>query len=135
MVRPSFWFGPNPALSLSKALKLSDISIVTTLWKVSLLFLVAFAFVFLGETPSPLGLAGILLSVVGVYLLNVQKSRFSIWAPLRELLLDRGLSYSLVAAAFYAPAVVLIKQIILHSDPYSARASWLICPPHLPCCP
>ena len=72
-------------LSLSKALQLSDISIVTSLWKLSLLILVIFAFFTLGETPSLLGILGILVSMLGVYLLNVQKSRMSVWAPVREL--------------------------------------------------
>ena len=108
-------------LSLSKALKLSGIAIVTSLWKLSLLFLVVFAFVTLDETPSAAGLAGVLLSTVGVYLLNVQKSRISVWAPLRELLVDPGLRYTLAAAFFYAPSVVLIKLLILRSDVYFAN--------------
>jgi drug/metabolite transporter (DMT)-like permease len=126
---PGFWvyvvlFGVSQTiatLSLSKALKLSDISIVTALWKISLIILVIFAYVTLDERPSPLGLAGILISLAGVYLLNVQKSRLSIWAPLRELFIDRGLRYTLLAALFYAPSVVLIKQLIMHSDPYFAN--------------
>ncbi len=108
-------------LSLSKALKLSGIAIVTSLWKLSLLFLVLFAYVTLDETPSAAGLAGVLLSTAGVYLLNAQKSRISIWAPLRELLVDRGLRYTLAAAFFYAPSVVLVKLLILHSDVYFAN--------------
>lgn len=108
-------------LSLSKALKLSGIAIVTSLWKLSLLFLVLFAYVTLDETPSAVGLAGVLLSTAGVYLLNVQKSHISAWAPLRELLVDRGLRYTLAAAFFYAPSVVLVKLLILHSDVYFAN--------------
>ena len=108
-------------LSLSKALKLSGIAIVTSLWKLSLLFLVVFAYVTLDETPSTAGLAGVLLSAAGVYLLNVQKSRISVWAPLRELLVDPGLRYTLAAAFFYAPSVVLIKLLILRSDVYFAN--------------
>jgi uncharacterized membrane protein len=128
-LQPGFWiyailFGVAQSigtLSLSKALKLSDISIVTSLWKISLLILVIFAFLTLGEAPSLLGFVGILVSVLGVYLLNIQKSRISVWAPLRELFIDRGLRYTLVAALFYAPAVVLVKQLILYSDPYFAN--------------
>ncbi len=125
-LKPGFWiyvilFGITQTLAtlaLSKALKLSDISIVTALWKVSLLGLVGVAFVTIGEVPSPLGLAGILISMVGVYLLNVHKSRLSIWAPLRELVVDRGLSFTLLAALFYAPSVVLLRQLIFYSDVY-----------------
>lgn len=108
-------------LSLSKALKLSDISIVTALWKISLIGLVIFAFFSIGETPSLLGLLGILISMGGVYLLNVHKSRISIWAPLQELFIDRGLRYTLLAAAMYAPSVVFLKQGIVRSDPYFAN--------------
>jgi drug/metabolite transporter (DMT)-like permease len=126
---PGFWlyvalFGvaqTAATLSLAKALRLSDISIVTALWKVSILFLVGFPFVSLGETPSVLGLVGILVSLAGVYILNIQKSRLSLWAPLRELLIDRGLRYTLLAAVLYAPAVVVIKQVIVRSDAYFAN--------------
>lgn len=129
VLKDGFWpcviaFGVTQSiatLSLSKALKLSGIAIVTSLWKVSLLFLVLFAYVALDETPSAAGLAGILLSAAGVYLLNVQKSHISIWAPLRELFVDRGLRFTLAAALFYAPSVVLIKLLILRSDVYVAN--------------
>src|SRR2546422_2890160 len=47
-------------LALSKALKLSAISIVTALWKVSLLILLGMGVTF-GEWPSALGVAGGLL--------------------------------------------------------------------------
>jgi transporter family protein len=128
-LRPGFWiyvilFGiaqTAGTLSLSKALKLSDISIVTSLWKISLLFLVIFAFFTLGETPSLLGLLGLVVSVIGVYLLNIHKSRISVWAPLRELFVDRGLRFTLLAAVLYAPTVVLIKQAIVLSDVYFAN--------------
>lgn len=128
-VEDGFWlyavgFGVTQSvatLSLSKALKLSGIAVVTSLWKLSLLFLVLFAYVTLDETPSAAGLAGVLLSGVGVYLVNVHKSRISVWAPLRELLVDRGLRYTLAAAFFYAPSVVLVKLLILRSDVYFAN--------------
>lgn len=126
---PGFWlyvvlFGvaqTAATLSLAQALRLSEISIVTALWKVSLLFLVVFAFLSLGEKPSILGFVGILVSLIGVYVLNIQKSRYSIWAPLRELFVDPGLRWTLLAAALYAPAVVLMKQIIVRSDAYFAN--------------
>lgn len=125
-LQPGFWpyvilFGvlqTAGTLSLSKALELSDISMVTSLWKVSMLFLVLVAFFTLHETPSLLGLIGIVVSMVGVYLLNVHKSRISVWAPLRELFVDPGQRYTMLAAVLYAPTVVVVKQIILRSDAY-----------------
>ncbi|MGH7311775.1 MAG: hypothetical protein ACREJV_01285, partial [Candidatus Rokuibacteriota bacterium] len=102
-------------LALSKALKLSAISLVTALWKVSLLVLLVMGYGF-GERPSALGVAGVLLSAAGVYLLNVSRARISPWAPLVVLVTDRGQRYTLLAAFFYAPSVIAIKQAIVASN-------------------
>jgi drug/metabolite transporter (DMT)-like permease len=102
-------------LALSKALKLSQISLVTALWKVSLLILLAMG-VLIGERPSAMGVAGVLLSAAGVYLLNVRSARVSPLAPLRVLFTDRGQRYSLLAALLYAPSVITIKKAILASN-------------------
>jgi drug/metabolite transporter (DMT)-like permease len=40
---------------------------------------------------------------------------------LRELFVDRGLRFTLLAAVLYAPTVVLIKQAIVLSDVYFAN--------------
>jgi drug/metabolite transporter (DMT)-like permease len=124
VLRPGFWgwcllFGVSQTcstLALSKALKASDISLVTALWKVSLLILLGMAWVTIGEHPSPLGVAGVLLSAAGVYLLNISRARLSPWAPLVVLFTDRGQRWTLVAALFYAPSVITIKQAILASN-------------------
>lgn len=123
-IKPGFvgWcalFGVSQTLStlaLSKALKLSEISLVTALWKVSLLVLLGMAWVTIGEHPSPLGVAGVLLSAAGVYLLNVGRARIGPWEPLTVLFTDRGQRYTLLAALFYAPSVITIKQAILASN-------------------
>lgn len=128
VLQPGFWtmmvlFGivQNLAtLSLSKALKVADISLVTALWKISLLILVVWAFLTLGERPSPLGLAGVILSMVGVYLLNVHRSRVSVWAPLVSLVQDPGQRWTVFAGIGYAVAVVLIKRSAQLSDPVFA---------------
>ncbi|TMB48868.1 MAG: hypothetical protein E6J50_09255 [Chloroflexi bacterium] len=103
-------------LALSKALKLAEISLVTALWKVSLLILLGMAWLTIGETPNVLGLAGVLLSAAGVYLLNIARTHVSPWEPLRVLVTDRGQRYTLLAAFFYAPSVITIKQAILASN-------------------
>src|SRR6266545_2497647 len=69
-------------MALSKALKLAEISMVTALWKVSLLVLVVLGYFTLKETPTVLGVTGILVSMAGVYLLNVNRAHLAWWAPL-----------------------------------------------------
>ena len=103
-------------LALSKALKLAEISLVTALWKVSLLILLGMAWLTIGETPNLLGLVGVLLSAAGVYLLNIARAHVSPWEPLRILVTDRGQRYTLLAAFFYAPSVITLKQAILASN-------------------
>ena len=123
-LKPGFWtwcvlFGICQTLStlaLSKALKASEISLVTALWKVSLLVLLGMAWVTIGERPSQLGVAGVLLSAAGVYLLNIRRARISPWAPLAVLVTDRGQRFTVLAALLYAPSVITIKQAILASN-------------------
>ena len=123
-LRPGFYawclaFGVCQTLStlaLSKALKLAEISLVTALWKASLLILLVLAWLTIGETPTVLGVVGVLLSAAGVYLLNISRAHLSPWEPLRVLVTDRGQRYTLLAAFFYAPSVITIKQAILASN-------------------
>ena len=125
-IKPGFWpacacFAVSQTIStmaLSKALKLAEISMVTALWKVSLLILVVLGYFTLREQPTPLGIAGILISMAGVYLLNVNRAHIAWWAPFAVLFTDRGLRYTLLAALFYAPSVVTIKWAMQCSDQY-----------------
>jgi drug/metabolite transporter (DMT)-like permease len=113
---------------LALALNVAEISLVTALWKLSVLLLVVWGVFTLGESPSALGLVGVVVSVLGVYLLNVERSRISPWAPLVALVRDPGQRYTLGAAFFYAPSVVLIKKIALLSSPtFAVFGGYLFC--------
>ena len=105
-------------MALSKALKLSQISMVTALWKVSLLVLVVLGYFTLKEYPTWIGIVGIVVSMAGVYLLNVSRAHIAWWAPLAVLFTDRGMRYTLLAALFFAPSVVTIKWAMQCSDQY-----------------
>lgn len=133
---PGFWytvllFGiaqTIASLALARALYVAEISLVTPLWKISLLLVVAWGFFVLGETPSSLGLLGILLSLIGVYLLNIQQSQISWFSPLLALFRERGQRWTVLAAIGYAFAVVWIKQAALLSDPFVAvLAGYIAC--------
>src|SRR2546422_11765219 len=77
-------------LALSKALKLSEISLVTALWKVSLLLLLGMG-VLIGEQPSAMGVAGVSRGAGGVDLLDVRSAEDSPLPRLPVLFADRGL--------------------------------------------
>jgi uncharacterized membrane protein len=135
-VQKGFWvfgalFGVTQCLgtfSLSKALKQSDISLVTPLWKLSLILLVAWGYLTLGEIPSLLGLLGLMVSLLGVYLLNIRMARISFWTPIVALIKDPGQRWTLGAAMGYAPSVVLIKKMALLSTPiYAIFIAYVFC--------
>ena len=116
-----FLFGFSQTLAvlgLSRALKLSDLSLVTPLWKLSLIILVIWGYFALGEQPSLGGLAGVLVSLAGVYLLNTNRTRTTWWAPFAAAVTDPGQRWTLLSALFYASSVVFMKQLVLTSDPY-----------------
>lgn len=113
---------------LAMALHVAQISLVTALWKLSVVLLVVWGVVALGESPSALGVVGVLVSVVGMYLLNVERARVSVWAPLVALVRDPGQRYTLASAFFFAPSVILIKKIALLSSPtFAVFSGYVFC--------
>lgn len=107
-------------LCLSKALKLGHISVVTAIWKLSLIVMLVLGYFTLREVPAPGGVLGILVTLAGVYLVNVHTAPRSPWAPVAALVTDRGLRYTVLAAILYAPAVLTFKAAVLSSDVYLA---------------
>jgi drug/metabolite transporter (DMT)-like permease len=101
---------------------------VTALWKLSVILLVIWGVLALNETPSTLGVVGVLVSVVGMYLLNVERARVSFWAPLIALVRDPGQRYTLASAFFFAPSVVFIKKLALVSSPtFAVFSGYVFC--------
>ena len=77
-------------LLLVRSLRLSDLSLVAPLMGLTPLFLLVTSPLILGERAAPLGLLGVLLIVIGAYVLNVEDIRHGVLAPFRALLRDRG---------------------------------------------
>jgi drug/metabolite transporter (DMT)-like permease len=141
-LRPGYWpacavFAVTQnagTLCLSKALKLGDISVVTAVWKLSLIVLLVAGYFTLREVPTVGGVLGLLVTIAGVYLINLRSAGRSPWAPLAALVTDRGLRYTLFAALLYAPSVLAAKAAVLASDAYLgalgpyAAASLLVTP-------
>ncbi len=103
---------------LSKALKYSQISLTVALWKLNVLFLLILEIIFLSAKIAPVGILGVFITVVGVYLLNIEKARVSFWKPFMLLLEDKRLKYALLSAVFLAPSLLFFKITVNLSDPY-----------------
>ncbi len=122
-----FGFSQTAAtLCLSKALLYGNISVVIPLWRTSLIWLVLVSFFTLGEVPTAVGLAGIGVTLAGVYVLNISRARISPWEPIRVLFTDRGQRFALLSAVMYAPSVVTFKWAIVNSSvPFATLGTYV----------
>jgi len=97
-------------------------------------FNVATGWLLLGERVSLQGLAGIVLVVVGAYLLNFKgfgtgsdSSRLASWlAPLRAIGSETGSILMLGAAALYSLTSVMGKRVMVYATPESFGALYLV---------
>jgi drug/metabolite transporter (DMT)-like permease len=117
----SFFAGLIQVLStllLSKSFKYGEISVAVTIWKIQVVLVAVFGVLFLDETISFSGVAGILVSLFGVYLLNIQRTRLSLAEPILLLFRERGMRYAFFAALTVAPTILLFKKTAQLGDPY-----------------
>jgi drug/metabolite transporter (DMT)-like permease len=105
-------------LLLSKSFKHGEISVTVTIWKLQVVFLAVFGVLFLHETITPGGTAGILVSLFGVYLLNMRRARLSLAEPILLLLREKAMRYALLAALALTPTILLFKKTALVGDPF-----------------
>jgi len=105
-------------LLLSKSFKHGEISVTVTIWKLQVVFLAVFGAFLLHETITPGGTAGILVSLFGVYLLNMRRARLSLAEPILLLLREKGMRYALLAALALTPTILLFKKTALVGDPF-----------------
>jgi len=105
-------------LLLSKSFKHGEISVTVTIWKLQVVLLAIFGVLFLHETITPGGTAGILVSLFGVYLLNMRRARLSLAEPILLLLREKAMRYALLAALTITPTILLFKKTAQVGDPY-----------------
>jgi len=105
-------------LLLSKSFKHGEISVTVTIWKLQVVLLAIFGALFLHETITPGGIAGILVSLFGVYFLNMRRASLSLAEPILLLLREKGMRYALLAALTLTPTILLFKKTALVGDPF-----------------
>jgi uncharacterized membrane protein len=100
-----------------QALKSSDISLVMPLQMFTPLFLLVTAPLMLGEFPAPLGVAGVIMIVIGSYVLNLRTRESSFLDPFRALITDPGARCMLAGAFIWSLTCNLHKSALLLSSP------------------
>lgn len=84
------------------------------------IFATVTSFFVLGETPSLLGVAGILLIVCGGYLLRAESIKVGILEPIKLILKEKGQRQMLIAAFLFSFLAVFFKKAVLNSSAFFA---------------
>lgn len=99
-----------------KAIEKSDISKVMPMLSFTPLFLLVTSPLILGETIHLLGIIGILLVVIGSYLLNLDLSQNSIFEPFKGLVREKGTRYMLIVSFLWSFSANFDKLSITNSS-------------------
>lgn len=105
------------------ALKASDISITLPMIAFTPSFMLFTGPVILGEFPEFAGAWGVLIIVVGAYLLNLRDARKGLLQPLAALGREPGPRMMLGVALLFSVTAMTAKRAIIQSSPLFAMAS------------
>jgi uncharacterized membrane protein len=100
-----------------RAIKLSDLSITIPMLTFTPVFLLATSPIILGEFPTPLGVAGVLLVVAGSYILNISKLREGFWAPIKALADQPGPRLMFLVSFIWSITSAIDKVGVQNSSP------------------
>lgn len=142
VVAGDFWWalGANVAIHLVafrfyvSALEVGELGLTYPLLAVTPALVVPIEWLLLGDRPGPRGVAGILLVVAGVYLLQLGRGGRSPSSPFRALARDPGARRMLGVAALWAVTGTLDRVAVLASSPsfYGAALSLALAVGFLP---
>lgn len=126
---PAFWGWMATALPLEllamwlymQAIRTSPLSLTLPYLAFTPAFNTLTGYVVLGETITWTGLAGIMLVVLGAWLLNMKAAQngtgLNILAPFLAITQERGSRLMLIVAAIYSLTSVTSKGALLHANP------------------
>ena len=100
-----------------KAIRVSPLSLTLPYLAFTPAFMIFTGYVFLDEMPNKWGFAGILLTCIGGYVLNLEPGTYSVLEPIRAVFRETGSWLMLIVALIFAFGAVIGKMGILHSSP------------------
>ena len=122
---PAFWATLSLLLPLEitalllymRAIRTSDLSLTLPHLAFTPSFILLTGWLVLGETVSPLGLAGVVSTTFGAWILHLGPGGRGALGPLKALFREEGSRLMLLVAAIYSLTSVLGKKAILLTDP------------------
>ncbi|MBC16508.1 MAG: hypothetical protein CL942_05595 [Desulfovibrio sp.] len=103
-----------------RAIHLSPLSLTLPFLSFTPVFVLLTGDIILDEHISMAGTAGMLLVVVGGYVVNLDSARYGVLEPIRAIFREPGSGLMLIVAGLYAFASVGGKVIIINSSPLYA---------------
>jgi uncharacterized membrane protein len=116
----------------TRAIKMSPLSSAIPMLSFTPVFLLVTSPIMIGESAGLLGLAGVLLVVLGTYVLSAKDMREGYFAPFKALAKEKGALVMLLVAALFSIGANLFKIGIQYGEPllfiamYYAIASGLL---------
>ncbi len=100
-----------------KAISISPLSLTLPFLSLTPVFLIGTSYIILGENPNKTGLMGIILVVIGAYLLNVHKIKQGFLEPLRAVVKEKGSILMIIVAFIFSITSTCGKVAVQHSSP------------------
>ena len=122
----TFWLAIAAALPMElaafflymRALKLSPLSLSLPFLAFTPVFMILTGRLILGEAITTSGVLGILLIVLGAYVLNLSKMKSGLLGPIRAVIREPGSWIMLLVSFVYSITAPIGKVAILHSNPW-----------------
>jgi len=111
-----------------KAIKVSPLSLTLPFLSLTPVFLIGTSYIILGERPDLSGCIGIVLVVIGAYLLNVHTISKGLLEPFKAIAKEQGSVLMIIVAFVFSIGACIGKIAVQHSDPlfFSVVYSFLL---------
>jgi len=109
---------PIEVLFFYKALQLSEVTQLVPLLSVTPILTMFFNLIIFHTYPSYIGLIGVLIIIIAVYILNITKIKEGIFEPFLHLYHDKATRYLACMMFFNSLGVVIDKLAISGTNPY-----------------
>jgi len=106
-----------PFFIYMKAIRVSPLSLTLPYLSFTPAFMIFTGFVFLDEIPNLWGLAGIIVTCIGGYALNLKSGKHSFLDPIKAVFKETGSWLMLIVALIFSFGAVIGKKGIMHSSP------------------
>jgi len=100
-----------------KAIQVSPLSLTLPYLAFTPAFMIFTGYVFLNEMPNLWGLAGIVITCAGGYVLNLESGKRAVFEPIKAVFNETGSWLMLIVALIFSFGAVIGKKAIIHSSP------------------